>query len=95
LQWPGRLYQRQDHCGGQLFRMFRKLCWLVAMGASGAVAQEAPAAAPIEYKSAVQDKTFYVLSMMERTPGIRQAIGADPALKRMAGARVAALDEAA
>jgi DUF218 domain-containing protein len=75
--------------------MFRKLCWLLAMGASCAVAQEAPAAAPIEYKSAVQDKTFYALSMMERTPGVRQAIGADPALKRMAGARVAALDEAA
>jgi hypothetical protein len=58
------------------------------------VAQQRPVAAPIEYKSPVQDKNFYLLSLMERTPGVREAILGDATLKGIGTARVQALGEA-
>jgi hypothetical protein len=57
-------------------------------------AQPQPVAAPVEYQSPVQDKNFYLLSLMERTPGIREAILGDKTLQRMGAARVKALAEA-
>ncbi|HLX46287.1 MAG TPA: YdcF family protein [Bryobacteraceae bacterium] len=69
---------------------------LIVLAACGIclAGQEQPVAAPLVYKSPVQDKNFYLLSLMERTPAVRAAIGGDAALKRMAAARVAALGEA-
>jgi len=74
--------------------MCRILCLFLAAAVSCAVAQELPAAVPMEYKSPVEDKNFYLFSMIERTPGIRQAVIADPVLKRFATTRLSALTEA-
>ena len=62
-----------------------------------AVAQSAPvepARAPLALASPVQDKNFYLLSAIERTPEAREAVQHAAALSRLAGARVAALDKA-
>jgi DUF218 domain len=40
--------------------------------------------APVKLESPVQDKNFYLLSMLERTPAVRDAIRADPALGHFA-----------
>ncbi len=40
--------------------------------------------APLKLESPVQDKNFYLLSLIERTPAVRAAIRADPALGRFA-----------
>jgi len=43
----------------------------------------------------VQDKNFYLLSMLERTPDVRDAVKVDPALARIAAERLATLDRTA
>jgi hypothetical protein len=50
--------------------------------------------APVKLVSPVQDKNFYLLSMLDRTPAVREAVKADPALARIAAQRIAALDSA-
>jgi hypothetical protein len=54
-----------------------------------------PAHAPVALVSPVQDKNFYLLSAIERTPEARAAVQHDAALARIAGARLAAMDKAA
>lgn len=53
-----------------------------------------PLHAPIRLEAPVQDKNFYLLSMLERTPDARDAVRAEPALARIAAERLAALDKA-
>jgi DUF218 domain len=55
----------------------------------------APVHAPVTLVSPVQDKNFYLLSAIERTPEAREAVQHAAALSRIAGARNAALDKAA
>jgi DUF218 domain len=43
----------------------------------------------------VQDKNFYLLSMLERMPEVRDVVKAEPALARITAERLAALDKAA
>jgi hypothetical protein len=49
---------------------------------------------PVELRSAVQDKNFYLLSMLERNPGAREAVKKSPALARMAAERQAGISRA-
>jgi hypothetical protein len=44
-----------------------------------------PAKAPLALRSPVQDKNFYLLSMIERTSAVHAATGSDPALTKLAG----------
>jgi len=72
--------------------MSRILCLIAA--AAICFAQHKPAASPIEWKSPVEDKNFYLLAMIERTPELRKLFHDDAALARVAQDRVAALDNA-
>jgi hypothetical protein len=54
-----------------------------------------PVHAPVRLEAPVQDKNFYLLSLLERTPELRDAVKAEPALSRIAAERLAALDKAA
>jgi hypothetical protein len=58
------------------------------------IAAAQPLHAPVRMESPVQDKNFYLLSMLERTPDVRAAVKAEPALARIAAERLAALDKA-
>jgi hypothetical protein len=49
----------------------------------------------VRLEAPVQDKNFYLLSMLERTPDVRDAVSAEPTLARIAAERLAALDKAA
>jgi len=49
---------------------------------------------PVELRSPVQDKNFYLLSLIERTPVVREAVKKDPTLARIAGERLASIDYA-
>ena len=53
-----------------------------------------PARFPLVLLSPVQDKNFYFFSMIERIPALRAAVHNDPALARIAAARLADLDSA-
>jgi hypothetical protein len=68
------------------------ICCLLA-GLSGLAAAQ-PLRAPVRLEAPVQDKNFYLLSMLERTPEVRDAVKAEPALARIAAERLAALDKA-
>jgi hypothetical protein len=61
----------------------------------GLAAGDEPLHAPVRLESPVQDKNFYLLSMLERTPEVRDAVKADPALAHIAAERLASLDKAA
>jgi hypothetical protein len=50
---------------------------------------------PLALPSPVQDKNFYLLSLVERTPAVREAFKTDPALARMAAGRRGAVEHAA
>jgi hypothetical protein len=39
--------------------------------------------APVQLHEPVQDKNFYLLSLIESTPGVKQAVAADPALSSL------------
>jgi len=54
-----------------------------------------PIRVPVRLQAPVQDKNFYLLSMLERTPEVRDAVKAEPSLSRIATERLAALDKAA
>ena len=49
---------------------------------------------PVELRSPVEDKNFYLLSALERTPGARDAVKKNPVLARITTERLAALDHA-
>ncbi len=70
------------------------MIWRLAtllMVAGSAVAQTP---APVKLVSPVQDKNFYLLSMLDRTPAVRETVKTDPDLSRIASQRLAALDNA-
>ena len=69
------------------------ICCLLT-GLSGFAAAQ-PLRAPVRLEAPVQDKNFYLLSMLERTPDVRAAIRAEPVLARIAAERLAELDKAA
>ena len=54
-----------------------------------------PSRAPVKLEAPVQDKNFYLFSMIERTPEVRAAVSGDPTLARIDRARISALDDAA
>jgi DUF218 domain len=62
-------------------------------GLSGLAAAQ-PLRTPVRLEAPVQDKNFYLLSRLERTPEVRDAVRAEPALARIAAERLAALDNA-
>jgi hypothetical protein len=68
-------------------------CLLASLPGRAAAAE--PLHAPVRLSAPVQDKNFYLLSMLERTPDVRDAVKAEPALARIAAERLAALDKAA
>jgi uncharacterized SAM-binding protein YcdF (DUF218 family) len=70
---------------------------LAALAGAVAAQQKSvePAHAPVRLEAPAQDKNFYLLSMFERTPGVRDAVKNDPALARITATRLAALDHAA
>src|SRR4029077_19398828 len=70
------------------------LIYCLAAGLPSAAAAE-PLRAPVRLPAPVQDKNFYLLSILERTPDVRDAVKAEPALARLAAERLAALDKAA
>jgi hypothetical protein len=53
-----------------------------------------PLRAPVRLEAPVQDKNFYLLSLLERTPDVREAVQAEPVLARIAAERLATLDKA-
>jgi hypothetical protein len=62
---------------------------------AGVASAAEPLRAPVRLDTPVQDKNFYLLSLLERTPDVREAVKAEPALARIAAERLAALDKAA
>ena len=70
------------------------ICCLLA-SLSGVAAAAQPVHAPVRLEVPVQDKNFYLLSLLERTPDVRDAVKAEPVLARIAAERRAALDKAA
>jgi hypothetical protein len=50
--------------------------------------------APVQLVSPVQDKNFWLLSSIDRTPAVREAVKSNPALAAIAGVRLLALDNA-
>jgi hypothetical protein len=74
----------------------RAVALLVLVGAALAQPQRTePTHAPVKFESPVQDKNFYLLSMIERTPAVRDAVKSDPVLSRIAASRLTGLDTAA
>lgn len=54
-----------------------------------------PARAPLRFHSPVEDKNFYLLSMIEQTVEVEKAVRTDAALARLAAAKRASLAKAA
>jgi len=78
--------------------MTRFLRWLTLAAAAPALyaaeGDEIAARTPVALLRPVQDKNFYFLSMIERTPGARRAVEAAPALRKLAAAHHEALAHA-
>lgn len=70
------------------------LIFLAGFAAAGSSIVE-PAPAPVDLVSPVQDKNFYLLSLLERTPDARDAILRDTTLSRIATAHRDAMNTAA
>ncbi len=69
---------------------------LFLIGAALAFPQAREAAhRPVELAFPVQDKNFYLLSALQRTPGVHDAVKNDSVLARIAAGRLSALDHAA
>jgi hypothetical protein len=54
-----------------------------------------PERKPLQLRTPVQDKNFYLLSALDRTPAVRDAVKRDPVLSRIAAERLAAIGHAA
>jgi len=71
----------------------------ILLGLSGTASAQTkpvePSHATVELTSPVQDKNFYLFSMLSRMPALRDAIKADPAMARIASERLSAMDTAA
>jgi hypothetical protein len=67
---------------------------LVLLIGCAALAQlQEPTRAPLRLESPLQDKNFYLFSLMERSPGVRSALKKNSVLARIAAGRTAALNE--
>jgi hypothetical protein len=75
--------------------MFLRRLALCFLTASFSAAAGEPLHAPVKLEAAVQDKNFYLLSLLERASDVRDAVKGDPVLARIAAERLAALDKAA
>ena len=69
--------------------------FLLLPGIAAAQSTVEPAQAPVALASPVQDKNFYLLSQIERTPEVRDSVQLHAVLARIAASRVAELDKAA
>jgi hypothetical protein len=67
----------------------------VAAGPLPKQAPTEPAHTPVALAAPVQDKNFYLLSQIERTPDVREAVQRNPVLARIGASRFGALDKAA
>src|SRR5262249_37798520 len=54
-----------------------------------------PAQAPVAMRSPVQDKNFYILSLLERSPALRDELERDPGLTRIHAGKMESLKAAA
>ncbi len=70
-----------------------RICALLLLGSAGFAAE--PAQKPLQLRSPLQDKNFYLLSVLEQTPGARKAVKSNPVLARIAQEKLAALEHAA
>ncbi|MEO6259535.1 MAG: YdcF family protein [Thermoanaerobaculia bacterium] len=68
--------------------------WLAVLAAQTSPRPIEALKAPVALTSPVQDKNFYLLSTLERTAAVRQAIKSDAALARLAEAKRASLGRA-
>src|ERR1700712_2065302 len=57
-------------------------------------AAQPPATSPLPLRHPVQDKTFYILSVIQQTPAANRAVKADPTLSMLADSKRAALADA-
>jgi len=57
-------------------------------------AAQPPAPTPVPLQHPVQDKNFYILSLIEQSPAAKSAIKSDPILAKLAEAKRAGLSEA-
>jgi hypothetical protein len=73
----------------------RRIAVLLLAGAALAF-QNAPEPEhkPVELRAPVQDKNFYLLSLIDRTPAVREAVKKEPTLARIAAERLSAIDYA-
>ena len=78
--------------------MTRCLRWIALAGLLAALwaaeQSEFPARIPVPLERPLQDKNFYLLSMIERAPDARRAVETDPALHELAKAGHAAIEKA-
>src|SRR5262249_2035067 len=58
---------------------------------SGVVFAQQPIRAPVPMESAVQDKNFYILSLLERSTPLRDELQHDSALERIRSGKIAGL----
>ncbi len=68
-------------------------CCLLLLLASSLPAAEA-LRQPLDLRSPLQDKNFYLLSAIERTPAVRALVQSDPSLAALAAAKRTSLSEA-
>src|SRR6516225_5036735 len=85
---PVRLRPLADRSRGRL-RMRNQIIRLIPMtvalaALSAAQEAKAPERAPVPLLKPVQDKNFYLLSMIEKTAAVKQAVENEPALSRIA-----------
>jgi hypothetical protein len=70
------------------------LCIALPMFASAVWGQVEPARTPITWVKPVQEKNFYLLSLIERDASVKKAFLADPTLRRLGDAKREALAKA-
>jgi hypothetical protein len=75
--------------------MLRLRIGLALLAAGAALAQfQQPARTPLKLESPLQDKNFYLFSLMERSPAVRSALKTSTVLARISSGRIAALNQA-
>lgn len=75
-------------------RRILSVIFVLCTAAAAQTERSEPLHTPLVLESPVQDKNFYLLSLLERTPAAKDAVKNDPALTLIASARLAALDSA-
>ncbi len=67
---------------------------ILFFAAAVALAQQKPAAMPVDWKNAVEEKNFYLLASIQRDPAIHKAVRDQPALAQIAAERIVTLNRA-